>query len=150
MEAAGVHNCFQVTTNVYRGAQPTATGFQHLKMLRIKTAVYLHARHSDRNKVADAGLKSVRSEMDPWRGNEEEVVPFQKLATDTKNLTAFVQCERGADRTGRMCAMYRITVCGWTKQQAIDEMKHGGVSFSPDWHALVTFRWKVACAILHF
>ena len=38
-----------------------------------------------------------------------------------------------------MGAMYRIVVCGWTKQAAIAEMKDGGFGFSPVWHDLVAF-----------
>ena len=84
--------------------------------------------------------------MEPWRGDTEEVVDFLKVVTVTTNLPAFVHCERGADRTGMMCAMYRVAVCGWTKQQAIDEMKNGGFNFNPVWQDLVTFIEKADIA----
>ena len=142
----GVKNCFQVTTNLYRGAQPTADGFKNLKAMGVKTVVNLRAWHSDRDKVAGTGLKSVRFEMEPWRGDADEVVEFLKTVTDTNNLPAFVHCERGADRTGMMCAMYRITVCGWAKDRAIDEMKNGGFHFNPAWHELITFIQKADVA----
>jgi len=138
-KVAGIKNCYQVSTNLYRGAQPTPEGFNNLKVMGIKTVVNLRAWHSDKDMVAGTSLKNVRFEMEPWRGDTEEVVQFLKAVTDTNNLPAFVHCERGADRTGMMCAMYRIAVCGWTKEQAIDEMKNGGFDFSPVWHELVTF-----------
>ena len=146
IQVAGVKNCFQVTSNLYRGAQPTAKGFKNLQAMGIKTAVNLRAWHSDKDKVAGSGLKSVRFEMEPWRGDTEEVVQFLKVATDTNNVPAFVHCQRGADRTGMMCAMYRIAVCGWTKAQAIDEMRNGGFNFSPTWHELITFVEKADIA----
>ena len=146
IQVAGVKNCFQVTSNLYRGAQPTAKGFKNLQAMGIKTDVNLRAWHSDKDKVAGTGLKSVRFQMEPWRGDTEEVVQFLKVATDTNNLPAFVHCERGADRTGMMCAMYRVAVCGWTKAQAIDEMKNGGFNFSPTWHELITFIQKADIA----
>jgi len=146
VQIAGVKNCFQVTSNLYRGAQPAAKGFKNLKAMGIKTAVNLRAWHSDKDKVAGTGLKSVRFEMEPWRGDTEEVVQFLKVVTDTNNLPAFVHCERGADRTGMMCAMYRVAVCGWTKAQAIDEMKNGGFNFSPTWYELITFIEKADIA----
>jgi hypothetical protein len=37
VEVAGVKNCHQVATNLYRGAQPTAEGMKQLKMLGIRT-----------------------------------------------------------------------------------------------------------------
>jgi hypothetical protein len=38
-----------------------------------------------------------------------------------------------------MCAMYRITLCGWTKSQALAELENGGFHFSPVWQNLVKF-----------
>jgi protein tyrosine phosphatase (PTP) superfamily phosphohydrolase (DUF442 family) len=146
VQVAGIKNCYQVSTNLYRGAQPTAAGMRQLKAMGVKTVVNLRAWHSDKDKVVGTGLKSVRFEMEPWHGDTEEVVQFLKVVTSTNNLPAFVHCERGADRTGMMCAMYRITVCGWTKEQAIDEMKNGGFNFSPAWHELITFIEKADIA----
>jgi protein tyrosine/serine phosphatase len=139
IEVAGIKNCFQVTTNLYRGAQPTAEGMAHLKAMGIKTVINLRAFHSDKDRVAGTGLKSVRFETEPWHGDEEDVVRFLKVVSDTNNLPAFVHCERGADRTGMMCAMYRVVVCGWTKPVAIAEMEGGGFGFNPVWHDLVAF-----------
>jgi protein tyrosine/serine phosphatase len=142
----GIKNCFQVTTNLYRGAQPTSEGMAQLKAMGIKTVVNLRAWHSDKDKVAGTGLKSVRFEMEPWRGDEDEVIQFLKVVTDTNNLPAFVHCERGADRTGMMCAMCRIALCGWTKPDAIAEMKDGGFGFNPAWQGLITFIEKADIA----
>ena len=65
IEMAGIQNCFQITTNLYRGAQPTAEGMAHLKAIGIKTVINLRAWHSDQDKVAGTGLKSVRFETEP-------------------------------------------------------------------------------------
>jgi protein tyrosine phosphatase (PTP) superfamily phosphohydrolase (DUF442 family) len=146
VEMAGVKNCCQVTTNLYRGAQPTAEGMKQLKMLGIRTVINLRAFHSDKDEVAGTGLKSVRFEMKPWHAEEEDVAGFLKVVTDTNNLPVFVHCARGADRTGMMCAMYRIVVCGWSKPEAIDEMKNGGFDFNPAWHDLVSFIEKADVA----
>lgn len=139
IEVPGVKNCFQVTTNLYRGAQPTPAGMKQLQARGIKTVISLRALHSDKGVVAGTGLKSVRMKMEPWHSDEDEAIFFLKATTDTDNLPAFVHCERGADRTGVMCAMYRVVVCGWTKEQALDEMKDGGFGYNPIWKELVTF-----------
>ena len=135
----GLRNFYQVTANLYRGAQPTPEGMRTLKARGIRTVINLRAYHSDKDEVAGTGLKSVRFEAKPWHPEEEDVVGFLKAATDTNNVPVFVHCQRGADRTGMMCAMYRIVVCGWTKAEAIDEMKNGGFDFNPAWHDLVRF-----------
>ena len=139
VDVAGVRNCFQVASNLYRGAQPTAEGMAQLKARGIRTIINLRAFHSDQDLVAGTGLKSVRFETEPWRGEGEDVVRFLKIVTDTNNLPAFVHCQRGADRTGTMCAFYRITVCNWTKNEALAEMKNGGFGFNPLWKNLVDF-----------
>jgi protein tyrosine phosphatase (PTP) superfamily phosphohydrolase (DUF442 family) len=139
LEVSGIKNCYQVTTNLYRGAQPTAEGMKHLQALGVRTIISLRALHSDKDELAGTGLKSVRLKMEPWHTDEDEVVVFLKAAMDTNNLPVFVHCQRGADRTGTMCAMYRIVVCGWTKEQALGEMKKGGFGFNPTWQNLVTF-----------
>ena len=39
--------------------------------------------------------------------------------------------------TGFMCAVYRIAVCGWDKQAAIEEMVNGGFGFHPVWKNII-------------
>ena len=146
LEMPGISNFFQVTTNLYRGAQPTMEGMAHLRAMGIRTVINLRAVHSDRDEVAGTGLNGVRFETKPWHAEEEDVIGFLKAVTDTNNLPVFVHCQRGADRTGLMCAMYRIVVCGWTKPEAIDEMKNGGFDFNPAWPGLVTFVEKADIA----
>ena len=136
---AGIDNCYQVSSNLFRGAQPTAQGMAHLKSLGIKTVINLRTFHSDQDRVAGTGLKSVRFETEPWHAEEEDVVGFLKVMADTNNLPAFVHCERGADRTGMMCAMYRVAVCGWSKDDAIAEMTGGGFHYNPAWRDLVAY-----------
>jgi protein tyrosine phosphatase (PTP) superfamily phosphohydrolase (DUF442 family) len=135
----GITNLYQVTTNLYRGAQPTAEGMKQLKTMGIRTVINLRAFHSDKDKVAGTGMKSVRFETKPWYAEEEDVIGFLRAISDTNSFPIFVHCQRGADRTGMMCAMYRVAVCGWTKQEAIAEMKEGGFSFSSAWKNLVGF-----------
>jgi protein tyrosine phosphatase (PTP) superfamily phosphohydrolase (DUF442 family) len=135
----GVTNLFRVTTNLYRGSQPTAEGMKQLKTMGVKTVVNLRSFHTDKDELAGTGLKSFHFETKPWHAEEEDVVEFLKIVTDTNNLPVFVHCQRGADRTGMMCAMYRIADCGWTKSQAVEEMKQGGFDFSPAWQNLISF-----------
>jgi len=142
----GLTNFYQVTTNLYRGAQPTAEGMRQMKAMGIKIVINLRAFHSDKDEVAGSGLKSIRFETKPWHAEEEDVVGFLKAVTNPNNLPVFVHCQRGADRTGMMCAMYRIVVCGWTKPEAIEEMKQGGYHFSPVWKNLVAFIEKADVA----
>jgi protein tyrosine/serine phosphatase len=89
--------------------------------------------------VSSGELKLARLHMKPWHAEDEDVVAFLKVASNTNNLPLFVHCQRGADRTGMVCAMYRIVICGWTKDAAIQEMKEGGFHFNTGWQNLVDY-----------
>ena len=56
---------------------------------------------------------------------------FLRIVTDHERTPVLVHCHYGADRTGVLCAAYRVAVQGWSKQQAIDEMTRGGMGFHP-------------------
>jgi len=110
---------------------------KNLKAAGVKTIVNLREFHSDTGEAKGMGLKMTRIASNPWHGEMEDVVSFLKVMADTNNLPVFVHCQRGADRTGMMCAMYRITACGWTKDEAIAELKEGGFGFYSGWKNLV-------------
>ena len=141
----GLPNLHQVTTNLYRGAQPTAKGMAELKAMGIKTIIDLRAYHSDKDELAKVGsdLKQGRLQMKAWHSEDENVIRFLKMVNDTNNLPAFVHCQHGADRTGLVCAMYRITMCGWTRHEAINEMTQGDFGFHRIWKNLVTYLKQV-------
>lgn len=144
----GLANFYQVTTNLYRGAQPTAEGMARLQTLGVRYVISLRMLRSEQWELRRNGLKGMNLGIVPWHVSANEVVKFLKAATDTNNLPAFVHCQYGADRTGLMCAMYRIVVCDWTKEEAIAEMKNGGFNFSPAWKNLVAFIEKANVADL--
>ncbi len=139
----GLTNFYEVTTNLYRGAQPTAQGMTELHAMGIKTILNLRSYHSDQHLVSSGDMKLARLHMKPWRAEDEDVVEFLKVVSNTNNLPVFVHCQRGADRTGMVCAMYRIVECGWTKEAAIQEMKEGGFDFNPTWKNLVKYIYHV-------
>jgi len=132
-------NFHQVTTNLYRGAQPNKRGMAELKAMGIKTVMNLRSLHSDDDEARGLGLKLQRLHMKPWHSEEEDVVGFLKVAANTNNYPIFVHCQRGADRTGLVCAMYRVVFEDWAKADAIQEMKEGGFNFDPRWKNIVTY-----------
>jgi protein tyrosine/serine phosphatase len=135
----GLSNFYEVTTNLYRGAQPSAQGMKELKSMGVKTVLNLRSFHSDRGLVSSGDLKLARLHMKPWHAEDEDVVAFLKIANNTNNLPLFVHCQHGADRTGMICAMYRVVICNWKKEDAIKEMKEGGFHFYPGWRNLVNY-----------
>lgn len=130
---AGVGNLHKITDTLYRSEQPTADGMRNLEKLGIKTVLSLRAFHSDEDQVEDTQLTTECIYIKTWHIEDEDVVAFLKIATDPARQPVLVHCQHGADRTGTMCAAYRIVVQGWTKDQAIREMTDGGYGFHPVW-----------------
>jgi protein tyrosine/serine phosphatase len=75
--------------------------------------------------------------MKAWHPEEKEVVRFLRIVNDPKKTPVLVHCMHGADRTGVMCATYRLAVQGWTKEDAIEEMTNGGYGFHSVWSNLI-------------
>ena len=144
IELAGLANLYKVSDNLYRGAQPTQEGFKNLKQLGIKTIINLRDIHSDTKQIADSNFFYEQIEMKVWDDAEDkDVVRFLQIVSDKEKQPVFVHCRYGSDRTGMMCAVYRIVVEGWSKQQAIDEMTKGGFGFHPAYHNLITYIEKL-------
>jgi len=125
IEKPGLPNLHKVSDRLYRGAQPTAEGMEQLKAMGVRTVVNLRKFHSDRDEIGDTGLAYEHIYFNPLHPEDKEVVRFLQIATDKTRTPAFVHCQHGADRTGTVCALYRIIVQGWSRDEAIREMTDG-------------------------
>jgi protein tyrosine/serine phosphatase len=132
----GVPNLHKVSDSLYRSAQPTAQGMQNLKKKGIETIVNLRSFHSDRDEIGNTGLGYEHIYVKAWHPERKEIVRFLQLVTNEKQTPVLVHCQHGADRTGTMCALYRIAIQGWTKKEAIREMREGGFNFHEVWKNL--------------
>ncbi len=125
---AGVPNFGRVTPNLYRGAQPTASGFQELQRLGIEIVVNFRNERgeieAERRNVERLGLRYASI---PWGASHnptsQQVADFLEVLQANPESKIFVHCHRGADRTGTMVAAYRIAEQRWTPPQAIQEMR---------------------------
>jgi protein tyrosine/serine phosphatase len=143
LELPGVPNFHKVSDDLYRGAQPSSEGMKQLEKLGIKTIVNLRSVHSDRDEIKNTGLAYEHIRMTMWNPEDKDIVRFLKIVTDCKNTPVFVHCQFGSDRTGTMCAIYRIAVEGWNKNEAIDEMTKGGFGFHSIWSNLIDYIQKL-------
>jgi tyrosine-protein phosphatase SIW14 len=137
VERQGLGNFYRVSDDLYRGEQPTAEGIAQLRQMGVKTIVDLRDSHSDAAEIGNTPINCEYIPMLAWSPKHEDVVKFLRIVTDKNKTPVFVHCQRGADRTGYMCAAYRVEVCGWSKEAAVDEMVHGGYHFSPLWRSLI-------------
>ncbi|MCM3903584.1 MAG: tyrosine-protein phosphatase [Pyrinomonadaceae bacterium] len=125
-------NFHKVNDMVYRGAQPRSGGLELLKQLGIKTAVNLRD-DDDRAKQEEAsarvaGLQYFNFPFARWgRPQDKEMEQVLSIINNPANQPVFVHCKHGADRTGVVVAVYRITHDGWTSGQAKAEAKRYGL-----------------------
>ena len=122
----GLPNFAKVSDALYRGAQPSAEGFARLKEMGVKTVVNLRAVTSDSDLMKGLGLSYVHISFKPWHIEEEDIMDFLKIVTDPGNQPVFVHCRHGADRTGTMVAIYRVTVQKWDLEKALSELPNFG------------------------
>ena len=134
LQMEGVPNFYKVSDDLYRSAQPTsAEALQNLETSNfgIRTVVNLRCSQSHRDKIEGTGLVYEHIPMIGWPlfPKEKQVIRFLQIVTDHQRTPVLVYCQHGADRTGIMCAVYRIAVQGRTKERALKEMGDGGFGF---------------------
>ena len=137
IQMEGVPNLHKVSDTLYRSAQPSSVGMKNLKAMGIETIVNLRSFHSDRDEIGDTGSAYEHIYMKAWHPEEEETIRFLQIVTNPKRSPVLVHCQHGADRTGTMCALYRVAVQGWSKEEALKEMAQGGFGFHGIWENLV-------------
>ncbi len=128
--AAHIDNFAEVAPGIYRGGQPDAAGFRALKDAGVKTVVNL--RTSGDEEAAALGLDVVQMPMPAFPSisapDDARLKAFLDVVTDPGRQPVFVHCAHGCDRTGLMCALYRVQVCGWPSDKAVEEMRSFGWS----------------------
>ncbi len=136
VELPGCPNLHRIAPDLYRGAQPTAEGMRELGKLGIRTVISLRAFHDDEDEVEGTGLQREQIRFKTWHAENEDVVRFLKLVGDPARRPVFIHCLHGADRTGTMCAIYRMAFQGWSADAAVREMRDGGYGFHEVWSNL--------------
>jgi protein tyrosine/serine phosphatase len=133
------NNFHKVSDSLYRSAQPEKENIRIYESLGIQTIINLRGIHSDKKKVFGTNLKLIEIPMHAWMaGNDTNVIHALQAIRDAKK-PVLVHCQHGADRTGLIIAMYRIVEQGWTKQEALTEMRDGGFGFHPIWENIPAY-----------
>jgi protein tyrosine phosphatase (PTP) superfamily phosphohydrolase (DUF442 family) len=143
IERSGLPNLRRVSDDLYAGGEPTEEGFRQLKAMGVKTVINLRFFHDDGKRIAGADLAYEEIPMNTWHAEDEDVVCFLKLLANRDRAPFFIYCRHGADRSGLLCAVYRIVIQGWTKDEAIAEMTQGGFGFHGVWQNLVDYLRKL-------
>ncbi|MFA4943721.1 MAG: tyrosine-protein phosphatase [Lentisphaeria bacterium] len=145
---AGAPNLHRVAAHLYRGAQPDATGLRNLEKLGVKTVINLRASADDRDEAAGTNLRCVEVKINTWRITDAEVLQVMRLLQPPENGPFLIHCRHGADRTGLICAMYRILFQNWSREAALKELRDGGYGYHAIWKNIPAYIEKANLAKL--
>lgn len=122
---SSVHNLYKVDDKLYRSAQPDGDGFKELYELGIRHDLNLREYHGDAKYLKEVGIVEYRIPILTSSMSYEQLVEAVRFIVNAKE-PVLVHCRHGSDRTGTTVAGYRIAVQNWDKEDALDEMMHGG------------------------
>lgn len=136
-----------VSTQLFRGGQPTAHGIEELKGMGVKTIISLRHNHfqvqSEKKQAAALGIKFLNISMDGLhKVHESTIKQFLSIVQDPANQPVFVHCEWGLDRTGALVGIYREEVQKWSAKDAYDEMVSLGFEKKYAWLADSVFDYE--------
>jgi len=137
----GLFNVGLLSSEIYRGGQPTNYGFATLWMMGIKTVLALRVLDTEKDLAKSFGITYIPLPMSTFTKVDKGILyEALKIMRDESNWPIFVHCKHGADRTGVVCAAFRMEYDGWGAQEAEQEMQDFG--FHDIWFQMKMFiRW---------
>lgn len=132
IEKSGISNLFRVDQKLYRSAQPKQKGFKQLHEMGIHHILNLREFHKSSDKIGKLPLEEYRVPMSVFDPKYDDLVKAIRYIIQS-NTPVLVHCMKGSDRTGTVVAAYRISIQGWSKENAIKEMIEGGYDHNTKW-----------------
>jgi protein tyrosine phosphatase (PTP) superfamily phosphohydrolase (DUF442 family) len=128
VDAKAILNLHRIDTGVYRCAQPDEAAFSELEQMGVCEVLNLRYLCSDHKEVSSSALTLHHVKMLAANSDWDKLVKSLRIIKH-REAAIVIHCKHGADRTGLVCALYRIVFQGWSKEAAIDELENGGYGF---------------------
>jgi protein tyrosine/serine phosphatase len=127
-----LENCFRVSADLLRCEQPEPKDIADLRALGVKSILNLRRHNTDPKELERAGFKLLLQRMEADDLAVDDLVAALRIIRDAPK-PVMVHCWHGSDRTGSVVAAYRIVFQGWTREAALDELRHGGFGYHEKW-----------------
>jgi protein tyrosine phosphatase (PTP) superfamily phosphohydrolase (DUF442 family) len=122
--ASTLENCFRVSADLFRSAQPDRTDLPDLQALGIKSVIILRSLHFD-DVFAQRGFHLITHPMSAGSVSVADLVAVLRQYRSAEK-PVLVHCWHGSDRTGFIVAGYRMIFQSWSRESAIEELRLGG------------------------
>ncbi|WP_010089385.1 dual specificity protein phosphatase family protein [Burkholderia ubonensis] len=137
---ARLDNLHRITPSLYRSALLSREDVPELQKLGIRKVISFRAFHSDERILAGTQITMQSIPINTWYIRDEDMVAALRALRDAdRDGPVLIHCQHGADRTGLVSALYRMVYQGWTREQALDELQHGGYGFHAIWQNIAYY-----------
>lgn len=119
-------NLYRMEQNLYRSGLPDSNAQALLKNLGIVTVINFYQR-SDASWLKDPEVQQIHLPLRTNRINDADVIKvLRSIRQAQERGNVLIHCKHGQNRTGLIAALYRVVYQGWSKEQALAEMRNGG------------------------
>lgn len=117
---------FSMKEGLYRSALPDAQMLPFLQDNNVKTVINFYQK-PDSLWLTDSSIKQVHLPLRTDRITDAQVLEVLRAMDEAEQQGGvLIHCKHGQNRTGLIAAMYRILYQGWSREEAISELKNGG------------------------
>lgn len=131
----GVPNLHHVDAGLFRSGQPERHGLRILaEQHGVRTVISLRGFHGDEAVADGLGLTLMRIPIRAWLFRQGDVLKvLGTVVRQRRNGGVLLHCLHGADRTGLVCALYRMVLQDWDRNDAIAELRDGKFGYHSIW-----------------
>jgi protein tyrosine/serine phosphatase len=137
-QAQDLPNFHQVSPGIYRGAAPTSEGLRRLRTMGVRTIIDLRISpkqvKQEKARAEQLGFRWLNLPMGSEPPTSKQVSTLLSTLKLAPAEPVFVHCQHGADRTGCMIGIWRVTQQNWSFSQTYKEMRQYG--FKPYYRQL--------------
>ncbi|MDR2982954.1 MAG: tyrosine-protein phosphatase [Puniceicoccales bacterium] len=128
VQSTTLGNFYKISPDLFRSEYPAQEDIADIKEQGIKSIINLRSSN-DRSEVFQAeGLTTYWHKTNAGSISQQDMVDVFKFFEKSPK-PALIHCWHGSDRTGFIVAGYRIIYQGWSKEEAIRELRQGGYGF---------------------